>query len=362
LEVRPAAIEGAGLALWSTRGGIKAGERLLGEVPLLLGPAPSSASPEQLAGVETLSRLRFDALTKPQQDKLLALSDAYRQNDNDKPSLMGVILSNQLPAGVGPGGSSAMGGLFELLCRAQHSCAPNCEYSFNTSLGRGVLHAIRSIGANEELTICYLSSAPRLTFEQRQEALQLGFRFRCACAVCTRAQQDEEFRDASDRRRTRIAALWEQLDDVDAARVPLDSLALTKEMRTVMAQEGFGHASSIVGRMHFRLFQICICHRALLSLARASLAACVSAYTLARGKDCDALIAGGYAALLDKPDAHPDFACLDDEQRVPKGTDAEALARELTVEVAAAAEATSTASSQPEPRAGEAAQAGAGAQ
>jgi hypothetical protein len=134
--------------------------------------------------------------------------------------------------------------------------------------------------------------------------------------------------------------LWEQLDDADAARVPLDSLVVTKELRTVMAQEGFGHASSIVGRMHFRLFQICICHRALLPLARASLAACVSAYTLARGKHCDA-VAGGYSALLDKPEAHPDFACLDEEQRVPKSTDAEALARELTAEVVAAAAAVS---------------------
>ncbi|KAK3112754.1 hypothetical protein LTR53_010635 [Teratosphaeriaceae sp. CCFEE 6253] len=62
-----------------------------------------------------------------------------------------------------------------------HSCAPNTEIAWNATTERFVLHALRKIKANEELTVSYID--PYQGTEERLE--DLGFD--CLCPVCVSA-------------------------------------------------------------------------------------------------------------------------------------------------------------------------------
>ena len=72
------------------------------------------------------------------------------------------------------------GYVFETLCRANHSCAPNCAKAM--SAGRVDVVALRAVPRGEEITVSYLKlDAPGAA---RREYLREKYNFDCRCARC----------------------------------------------------------------------------------------------------------------------------------------------------------------------------------
>ena len=83
------------------------------------------------------------------------------------------------------GDEEVMGGnLYELLSRANHSCAPNV--SKHVWEGGNVVTAVamRDITAGEELFICYLPEVMGEPTSRRRELLREKYNFTCECKRC----------------------------------------------------------------------------------------------------------------------------------------------------------------------------------
>lgn len=97
--------------------------------------------------------------------------------------------------------------------RINHSCVPNCWISWNAAKGVLYAHAIRDIGADEELLVFY--DVDQLFFwkrEARRLELRTRYEFECACPACDLdkgdniAQRREDVADVVERIRTHLAA------------------------------------------------------------------------------------------------------------------------------------------------------------
>lgn len=86
--------------------------------------------------------------------------------------------------------------VFAKIARLNHSCVPNAQGNFDHPRGMFDIHAMRAVPAGEEITISYLpeQGSPRAL---RQEKLEAGYNFECACPACdmsTKAGADGEAR------------------------------------------------------------------------------------------------------------------------------------------------------------------------
>lgn len=297
---------------------MKVGERIVAEAPLILTHVATAES--EMKAARTMLQLHMTALTEEKRNKVLQFGDSHRAPDAP-PTLLGLALTNQLPIaaaapGAGSGSNLQRGAIFEFLCRAQHSCTPNAEYSWNQSLGQGVLHAVQPIAAGAEINISYLSTVSQMPFEQRQQVMVEGFRFQCECATCSAQRGDSEaavaLRTASDARRLRAHDLVSALMSPEMTAEPSRALAVVVELESTLAKEGYSSPCSLLGRAYFRLFQIEITHSALLAQATQHIAQSVAIYTACKGADADVVTT--YAPLAANPQSHVDFGRLDPGQ------------------------------------------------
>ncbi|KAI1298803.1 hypothetical protein F5Y03DRAFT_409043 [Xylaria venustula] len=74
-------------------------------------------------------------------------------------------------------------GIFSLYSRINHSCKPSVYDSYNTTIHRLTVHAIRDISAGEEITVSYLAS-PNAPITMRRDAILGHYGFVCGCEVC----------------------------------------------------------------------------------------------------------------------------------------------------------------------------------
>ena len=104
--------------------------------------------------------------------------------------------------------------------RINHSCIPNAHYSWNCSIKRVTVHAVKDIPIDEEITISYCSAMRN--FEERQRELE-PYVFACNCPAC---QTDTEFSNRSRIRRQQMRDLYQQItgygDDPPATRTECD--------------------------------------------------------------------------------------------------------------------------------------------
>ncbi|KAI1490253.1 hypothetical protein F5X96DRAFT_637198 [Biscogniauxia mediterranea] len=91
-----------------------------------------------------------------------------------------IFLTNRVEMGVG---GKYGGGVFALYSRINHSCVPNAHNSYNPSIGRLTVHAIRDIRKDEQITVGYISSACRTLQQRTAEIAPWGFT--CSCLACT---------------------------------------------------------------------------------------------------------------------------------------------------------------------------------
>ncbi len=124
------------------------------------------------------------ALQRAQMGKL---HDAWHAT----PTLDGIARTNSIP--LGDRGEQGHG-LFALICRCNHSCAPNARYVWRKDLGQELLIALQPIQSGDQITVSYFGDRSRTV--TRQAKLREAFNFTCACILC--ADKYEHSRDAVD--------------------------------------------------------------------------------------------------------------------------------------------------------------------
>ncbi|KAF2232256.1 SET domain-containing protein [Viridothelium virens] len=95
--------------------------------------------------------------------------------------------------------------IFETVSRINHSCVPNCHFTWNSILQMLTVHAVRDIAEGEELCVAYCELAQ--TKSHRAETLS-RYGFVCDCSACRdegNADGSGDWHETSDDRRHRIS-------------------------------------------------------------------------------------------------------------------------------------------------------------
>jgi hypothetical protein len=106
-------------------------------------------------------------------------SPQLHKNGGDVPAqnLEQFASANILPA-KSLSGDAMMVNYLNTICHINHACFPNAEYSWNTKLQKGVIHAVCNISAGDKVTINY-------GFEMHQcHLIREKFGFICLCNTC----------------------------------------------------------------------------------------------------------------------------------------------------------------------------------
>lgn len=93
-------------------------------------------------------------------------------------SLWGIFQSNAIPQG-----EQNAQGLYQTICRFNHSCVPNAIYQWRASLGTNVVVTTRAVDVGEEVCVSYFKSM-FMTHEERRTRTMMSWGFECKCADC----------------------------------------------------------------------------------------------------------------------------------------------------------------------------------
>ncbi|KAF9346707.1 hypothetical protein BGX26_001788, partial [Mortierella sp. AD094] len=164
-------VPGKGKGMFATRD-IKRGTCVISEKPLVcVGPS----LPKTLPTVASMSKKNIKSF--------LALRNIYSQEEMTE--VAGIIKTNALPLGE----NSENGGVYRVISRINHSCAPNVRHNWNPRTEKEYIRAMEDIPAGSEILTDYI--LPLLTREERQKMLLQDFRFTCQCRICDVASSKE---------------------------------------------------------------------------------------------------------------------------------------------------------------------------
>lgn len=94
---------------------------------------------------------------------------------------------------MGEGGEYGSG-VFEHYSRINHACNPNVHNSYNPTMKKLTVHAVRQINKGEEIVTSYIAATCR-TRQQRQQLLgNWGIECGCKCCIGPRAAESESRR------------------------------------------------------------------------------------------------------------------------------------------------------------------------
>lgn len=223
------------------RSRIPKGTRLLSEAPIFTLPRNNVNLFLVSCNVERLS--------PAQREAFFALHNTHRGGARHSAlEALGITRTNALPLGA----DASEGGVFLEASRINHSCRQNAQNTWNASLGRLTVHAIRDIEEGEEVTTTYLSASQNRA--TRQARLRASFGFVCACEQCSLpAAQLRQ----SDDRLDEMARLDGRLGDgIGIVSTPLSCLRNAHKMWRLMQQEDIVDAR--VPRVYYDAFQIVI--------------------------------------------------------------------------------------------------------
>ncbi|ORY51036.1 SET domain-containing protein, partial [Rhizoclosmatium globosum] len=153
-------IPGRGMALIATTA-IPVGKRIIGEKPVV-----SLTDGEKIADKAHLFT-----------NCAMSLANSYP----DHPDVVGIFYTNC----IGRPGSDRISDLCVRISRANHSCRPSAMYSWNDSLQKEVLYAVRPIWEGDEITVEY--NAHTDDFDADRQHLFDTWGFQCDCRMCMEA-------------------------------------------------------------------------------------------------------------------------------------------------------------------------------
>ncbi|KAG6166335.1 hypothetical protein E4U23_003603 [Claviceps purpurea] len=194
-------IPGKGKGLVATRN-IPKGTRILCEEPLFTIPIVPDFHRERFK----LISLQVALLSDDQRDAFLSMHNIYHPRD-PVDGYVGIFETNSLPAGESQ--TTKTRGIYLEACRLNHDCQNNAVHSWNTSIERITVHAIRDINAGEEITVPYVEFLRNR--ESRQSALKDSFQFTCVCSLCSLPDEQSQERDRKIAQIVRLGELfiWE---------------------------------------------------------------------------------------------------------------------------------------------------------
>lgn len=167
-----------GLGLFATRP-IKAGELIIAERPLFIATNPRTIN------------AAVDKLNLEKKAAFFSLVDSF--STSSQPDPVTIFRTNALPSGT----AHDEGRVYEIICRINHSCSPNAQWSWSQSAGHETVYAATDIPIDTEITTTYI---PNLhPYIMRSRHLLKDFHFTCRCSACSSAGRVD-----SDIRRTRI--------------------------------------------------------------------------------------------------------------------------------------------------------------
>lgn len=210
---------GRGLGVIASRA-LREGELVISERPLLTYRGGDAE------WVEELQR-QYVALPSQGQDAIMALQDSFAVSGVN--SVPGIVRTNCFMRGMG----SSDGVLCPTASRFNHSCASNCEQSWDEDLCEMQVYASTDISVGEELTIFYIDI--RAATAERAVRFR-DFGFVCGCPVCSAGSA------TSDGRRQRLQELVLQTGAV-AREDPARALEMVSEATALYDKEGI-HVNS----------------------------------------------------------------------------------------------------------------------
>ena len=115
----------------------------------------------------------------------MSLANNYQDYQNE---VLAIFKTNAMT--ISPGEAA----LFPWVCRANHSCHPNCNYYHDTENTVQQLYSVTNIKAGQEITVSYLPDNMIQPRDIRQSFLMRNHYFLCHCSVCT-LDQDQLMMD-----------------------------------------------------------------------------------------------------------------------------------------------------------------------
>jgi hypothetical protein len=192
-----ASVEGSlmGYGMFARRN-ISAGECIIAEKPffLLNGKITYSKEAEQDA------KEKYEKLNDYQKAKFMALSDRNEVKNGGTKTILGILTTNSILAGD-------CASICLNITRINHSCEPNSNNTWNSSLNLMTVFAEKDITQNEEIVISYI--ARDKVRNERQALLKDNFGFVCRCTWCG---LEDHLIDKSDKRRKEIQVLDEKIN------------------------------------------------------------------------------------------------------------------------------------------------------
>ncbi|KAF8995749.1 hypothetical protein BDQ17DRAFT_1430141 [Cyathus striatus] len=190
-----------GYGMFATRP-LKVGDLILIERPLMVLPINTDLSgvdecPELFRNVlkqvqgskatpmgimEPMLEVAFGRMTKENQEAFLALANAHTNDGTTR--LSAIWRTNTFAiSDIGELGdeNDQYGMVLKEMSRINHSCRPNCTYSFDTASFSFELRVSRAIAQGEEIFFCYCE--PNVPTVQRQAELK-PYGFSCTCLSC----------------------------------------------------------------------------------------------------------------------------------------------------------------------------------
>jgi len=152
---------------------IEPGTLLISEPPVLIvflmGGVLSSA-----ASIDVTRQ--FCEKSPTERKEIMSLFNKYEDEENE---ILGIFKTNAMII------SSWKSALFPKICRANHSCVPNCNYVWNPELGQQQMFLVKKVFKGEELTVTYLPDTFVGCREERRAYLLENNNFHCTCLPCS---------------------------------------------------------------------------------------------------------------------------------------------------------------------------------
>ena len=172
---------------------LEEGATILREVPLAVLQASTLDSDpclreacegDPIRAIHHLASREFSSLPLQKQRRWMGLADAFSDGPDKTPG--NIIRSNAFADG-----DSGNSYLYELLSRANHSCAPTMSKRFEGNWHVATLRLLRPVTRHEFLTISYLSQDElERPASERRALLRNRFNFFCRCTRCVEEVDD----------------------------------------------------------------------------------------------------------------------------------------------------------------------------
>ncbi|EHA46020.1 hypothetical protein MGG_02943 [Pyricularia oryzae 70-15] len=204
---------GKGKGLFASASGVRQGDRIIAEAPIL---------------TVDLARFRL-----PPAELELHLEEKLQSLEADKRADFMSLSTNGADENNPLSSRKAVPAVFRNASRLNHSCVPNCHFSWDRVTRTCLVHAITDVSPGDELTVAYDSRGTAQTTAEMETTMG----FRCACPRCS-LPSDEVAR--SNERRRELNAILAEVDLAYRTADPRDQSTEDGEDKEEGEEERYG--------------------------------------------------------------------------------------------------------------------------